>query len=238
MKNHVIPNSNKIIFQLIYSALFVLIGANHLYAKSHLSNTFTVNKTSLFIQNTEIDKDYVFFIDSLWKIDQFVRKSHKYRKARKYIIAFKKDSSLLDTKEYMMSKKLISEWEEIDSLNSIALIKKIKSSGFPTKEKIGEKHFNHFFEMLVHFGYHDLQNEFLSILDEALTDSIIEPSMYAYIKDSYLFRYLDKQEYYQYQCFMFRELQNEQKEQVINNRKAIGISNNEFKDSGFIATWE
>jgi hypothetical protein len=92
--------------------------------------------------------------------------------------------------------------------------------------------------MLVHFGYHDLQNEFLSILDEALTDSIIEPSMYAYIKDSYLFRYLDKQEYYQYQCFMFRELQNEQKEQVINNRKAIGISNNEFKDSGFIATWE
>jgi hypothetical protein len=172
----------------------------------------------------------------MWKVDQSVRKSKTHKKARKYIVDCKKDSTILNESKYNKSTELMNEWKTIDSLNSFLLIEKIEKNGFPSIDIVGKKTFYRLFEILVHFGYKDLENEFLPMLDKALMDSLMEPVMYSYIKDSYLFRFEYRQEYYQ--CFMYKDLSDLAKKKVLEKRNSIGLTKNTFKSNSIISTWE
>ena len=180
-------------------------------------------KANILAQNKLINKTYKVFIDSLFKIDQQVRQN-KFIKARQYLLKYNDvNHHNVNYKTLNQSTLLMNKWKITDSLNSIALITKINQYGFPSQLKVGKKSFYSAFEILVHFGLSQPDKILQPILDKALINGELSPSIYAYISDCQKVRFKKEQIYYQFQPHYYKKLSKIKQGLILKNRIDIGL---------------
>lgn len=199
-------------------AIFASKKANH-------DSLQVVFQRNLQFLNDQYDEGYKNFIDSLFKIDQSVRKPRKYNNARIYLSTQQvEEKPMIDSLKLAQSKILMAEWVKTDSVVSSIILAKIAEKGYPSIAKVGEKSHWKAFEILVHFGLEDVDITLQPILDTALEECSLKPSVYAYITDAQRTKLSREQLYCQYQPHNFQGLPTADQEFVLENRKRIGLS--------------
>ena len=178
-----------------------------------------------------IDSDYKAFIDSLYKVDQSVRNG-KYSKALFYIVNSQDSSFQTNPEKLKKCQALLKEWKATDSLNSTALLIEIQKRGFPGSQKIGSRSSGFAIAILIHYGLSAPETSLVPVLDSALNRGELSPKAYAYIVDSQRMRYKKEQLYCMYNPHLYHALTRDQKDKVLQNRKAIGLTSNTYL-SGF-----
>ena len=178
-----------------------------------------------------MDTEFKKLIESLIRRDQKVRVL-KYSKAEQYILKCSSSNEKINPKKLKKSHSLMKEWIEVDSLNSLALIKAIKKRGFPSEIKVGEASHNRAITLLIHFGLHSPDQVLQPILDSALSKQEISSSAYAYITDCQKVRFKKDQLYCQYLPFKFENMTKTQKDLVLVNRKKIGLTSVSYRHEG------
>lgn len=174
----------------------------------------------------EVILDYSLQIDSLYKLDQKIRKT-KYSKA-KVILA----NSNYTREKHNKAKVLVDEWNRIDLGNIRCLLGLIKKHGFPSKKRVGQKSYNHAMILLVHFDRDTNNKILLPILDNALANKEIEPTYYAWITDRHYALFGGPQNYYSHDPCAFLKLPMADRNRVLINRQKIGLNTFRFSCEG------
>lgn len=174
----------------------------------------------------DYNQDYSLIIDSLYHLDQKIGKT-KYSKAKVIL----KDSTYTREKR-KKAKVLVDEWNAINSGNINCLLNLIDKYGFPSKNRVGQKSYNHAMIILVHFDRDTNNKILLPILDKALENKEIEPSYYAWITDRHYALFGGKQNYYSHDPCAFLKLPMADRNRILLNRQEIGLNTFRFSCEG------
>lgn len=157
-----------------------------------------VNDELDYFYNETLNKEFESFIDSIYKVDQNFRTQNEEKR-----LTYPKDVN-------------------IDSLNTMALLGKIKIWGFPSSRNVGVWAYNKSFIILLHADF-DLENDILGeILYEALSKGEMKPKSYAEIMDRRANFRGEEMIYYQVP-WGYNSLIEEEKSEISRRRNKIGL---------------